>query len=75
MPSRLSAEPVHQSARERLLATVAQQGYMDDYSGIRIAKSGRRFAIEQATVWNLLDNDGAYYGQAATFSRWTFLSA
>jgi hypothetical protein len=29
--------------------------------------------IEQATVWNLLDDNGAFYGQAAMFKHWKFL--
>jgi hypothetical protein len=74
MPSRLTAEPMHQAERNRLLATVNQHGFIDDYRGVRISKSGRRFMIEQATVWNLVDETGAPYGQAATFSQWTYLS-
>ncbi len=66
LPSRLSAEPVAREARARLLATVAAQGYIDDYSGVRIAQGGRRFLIRNATVWNLLDGQG----QAALFSEW-----
>jgi len=73
LPSRRTAEPGEQAERERLLATVARQGYIDDYRGVRITKSGRRFIIERATVWNLLDEEGAYYGQGATFSEWKFL--
>ncbi|MBD2099746.1 MEKHLA domain-containing protein [Leptolyngbya sp. FACHB-261] len=73
MPSRLSAEPVHQSERQRLLTTVAAQGYIDDYSGVRISKTGRRFSIEQATIWNLLDQQNQACGQAAMFSSWVFL--
>ncbi len=67
MPSRHSAEPLAQAARERLLQLVATQGYIDDYSGVRIARSGRRFTIQHATVWNLVDTDGAMLGQAACF--------
>jgi hypothetical protein len=73
LPSRRTAEPSEQPERERLLATVARQGYIDDYRGVRVAKSGRRFIIERATVWNLLDENGVYYGQAAMFSHWRFL--
>ena len=40
------------------------------YSGVRIAKSGRRFWIEEGVVWQLVDRDGAVRGQAATFARW-----
>ena len=73
LPSRKTAEPSEQEQRERLLATVTRQGYIDDYRGVRITKSGRRFLIEQATVWNLLDQKGEYCGQAATFDHWRFL--
>lgn len=72
-PSRASAEPVQQSQREELLGRVASKGYIDDYRGIRISKSGRRFLIERATVWNLVDKTDNPYGQAATFSAWTYL--
>jgi len=72
-PSRLTAEAPNREERAQLLATVASHGFIDDYSGIRISKTGRRFRIAQATVWNLLDERGGYAGQAATFSRWEFL--
>ena len=67
LPSRLSAEPVAQEAREQALAKVAQAGFIDGYSGIRVAKSGRRFMITDCTIWNLLDEEGMYKGQAAVF--------
>jgi hypothetical protein len=72
-PSRLTAEPIHREARAELLAEVSRQGYIDNYRGVRISRTGRRFLIERATVWNLLDEHGAHYGQAATFSRWKYL--
>lgn len=72
-PSRLTAETPDRAERERLLAEVTAQGYIDHYSGVRISKHGRRFRIEGATVWNLLDEAGRYCGQAATFSHWVFL--
>lgn len=68
LPSRYSAEPLAREARAALLERVAAQGYVDDYSGIRIAKSGHRFLIRNATVWNLIDTEGRYRGQAARFS-------
>ena len=70
LPSRLSAEPPNQDERARLLAEVTARGFIDDYSGVRTAKSGHRFVIEQATVWNLVDEEGGRCGQAATFGRW-----
>jgi hypothetical protein len=73
-PSRLTAEAPNREERARLLAAVTARGFIDDYSGVRISKSGRRFRIAQATVWNLLDERGNYAGQAAMFSRWEFLT-
>lgn len=73
LPSRFSAEAPVREERARLLARVSRDGYIDDYSGVRIASSGRRFRIEQATVWNLVDADRSIHGQAATFAHWTEL--
>lgn len=72
-PSRLTAEPVHRDERARLLEAVTRHGFIDDYRGVRVSKTGRRFLIENATVWNLLDESGQPYGQAATFSNWKYL--
>jgi hypothetical protein len=71
LPSRLSAEPMHRDERARLMESVARHGFIDDYRGIRVSKSGARFYIEQATVWNVIDDSGVLVGQAATFSHWT----
>ena len=68
LPSRLSAEPLAQAERENLLTRVASQGYIDDYSGVRIARSGKRFTIQNATVWNLVTQSGVVLGQAACFN-------
>ena len=72
-PSRLSAEPVNRQERERLLAQVTDRGYIDHYHGVRISKTGKRFMIRNAVVWNLSDEFGQYKGQAACFSDWEFL--
>ena len=72
-PSRLTAEPMHRDERAQLMTRAARDGYVDDYRGIRISSSGRRFLIEQAIVWNLVDADGQRVGQAATFSSWNWL--
>mgnify|MGYP002630317629 CR=1 FL=1 len=73
MPSRLTAEPHEREERAELMRRVSKNGYIDDYTGIRISKSGKRFLIEQATVWNLIDSQGTYKGQAAIFSDWVQL--
>jgi hypothetical protein len=72
-PSRLTAETPERTERARLLTAVTEHGFIDDYSGIRISKSGRRFRIAQATVWNLVTAQEEPCGQAATFDHWEFL--
>jgi hypothetical protein len=73
MPSRLTAQAPDQAERARLLSQVAARGFIDDYRGVRISKTGRKFLIERATVWNLLDDQGVLHGQAASFDAWRFL--
>jgi len=69
-PSRLTAEPIDQVERARMLADAQARGYIADYRGVRISKRGRRFLVEHALVWNVLMADGTRAGQAATFSHW-----
>jgi PAS domain S-box-containing protein len=71
MPSRLSAEADNREKRQEFMDGVLRQGYVSDYRGRRIAGSGRRFWIEDTTVWNLLDLGGTLRGQAALIRRWT----
>ncbi len=73
MPSHLSAEALLREERAALLARVARDGFIDDYAGIRVSAKGRRFRIEQAVVWNLIDAMSVCHGQAATFEHWTEL--
>jgi PAS domain-containing protein len=70
LPSRLSAEAPRREERQRLLDTVARDGFTAGYTGIRIAKSGRRFRIEDGVLWQLREPDGALRGVAATFATW-----
>ncbi len=71
LPSRHSAEEMDRAERARLLERVERHGYVDDYSGIRIGKGGTRFKIHNATVWNLLDENGDYCWQAALIRDWS----
>jgi PAS domain-containing protein len=72
-PSSASAEPVHRDERRLLLDEVGRKGFIENYSGIRIGKNGRRFRIKKATVFNLLDENSDYLGQAATFADYEYL--
>ncbi len=72
-PSRFTAEAPNREERARLLDAVTRQGFIDDYSGVRISKSRRRFRIRRATVWNLISETGRPCGQAAMFDSWELL--
>ncbi len=74
LPSRFSAEPLLREERAHLLERVARDGIIDDYAGVRISASGKRFRISNASVWNLEDASGAAAGQAAAFAEWVSIS-
>ena len=69
LPSRLSAEAPNREERQRFLERVQQRGYESGYKGVRITKSGRRFMIEEATLWQMFDADGVLHGQAVIIPR------
>ena len=73
LPSRLTAEPLHQDERQSLLERTSQYGYVDDYRGVRISRTGKRFLIERALLWTVLDRKAETIGQAATFDHWSCL--
>ena len=70
--SRYSAEIDSQEERDRILQRVSEDGYIDDYAGVRISGKGRRFQITNVVVWNVFDED-RYCGQAALIRDWVFL--
>lgn len=72
-PSRFSAEPLIREERLRLFDRVASHGFIEDYKGVRISRTGRRFYIDRATVWTVLDREGNLAGQAAMFAGWDYL--
>lgn len=71
-PSRFTAEPMERAARQQFFSAVTEHGYVDNYTGIRISSTGRRFYIEHATVWNMIDGQGNYRGQAAAFRHYRY---
>ena len=73
LPSRLSTEPINQTQRIQTLEQVTHRGFIDNYQGIRISKTGKRFMIHNAIVWNLFDERESYKGQAACFSDWEYV--
>lgn len=73
-PSRLTAESTNRAEREWMLEQARTRGYLDTYQGVRIGSTGRRFLVENALIWNVVDAEGQRLGQAATFSQWTWLT-
>lgn len=69
LPSRLSAEAPNREERQKFLERVQRLGYEAGYKGVRITKSGRRFMIEEATLWQMFDADGVLHGQAVIVPR------
>lgn len=65
LPSRLSAEPDQRDDRAKMLKQAAEKGYFDGYSGVRVSKTGRRFRIVDAVIWQLRNAEGQVIGQAA----------
>ena len=74
MPSRKTVRNVELEDRKRLLAEAATKGFVNNYSGIRTSSSGQQFLIENVLLWNVLDEQNQYYGQAAFFSNWKFIT-
>jgi MEKHLA domain len=75
LPSRESAIPDAREVREKMLQEVKDKGYIENFQGIRISRSGKLFRIENVTVWNVIDKENNYCGQAATYPQWTFLKS
>ncbi|MEA5578996.1 MEKHLA domain-containing protein [Anabaena sp. UHCC 0451] len=71
-PSRKTAEAVEQEERNRLLADAGTKGF-SYFSGVRITSTGKRFQIEDGILWNLLDEQNQYCGQAAVYSKCEFI--
>jgi MEKHLA domain len=72
-PSRLTAEADDRAERGRMLERAKLNGYFDGYRGVRISSTGRRFLVEQAVIWSVIDPAGHPIGQAATFSQWSYV--
>ena len=68
--SRLSAGPADRAERAAMLAQLNAANVVRGYRGVRVAGDGTRFTIENAVIWNLLDEAGQNHGQAAAFADW-----
>ncbi|MDC0737326.1 MEKHLA domain-containing protein [Cognatishimia sp. SS12] len=73
LPSRLTAEPGQRAERAAMFDAMRQNGFADDYSGIRISATGQRFRIKNAIIWTLTNAAGVKIGEAATFKDYELL--
>jgi len=70
MESRYSAEPGLRAERQAMFDRLERADIVSGYEGIRIAADGTRFRVEDAIIWNLFDESGRRYGQAAMLQNW-----
>lgn len=68
LPSRETAEPQHRGQRSAMFDDMRQKGFTENYEGVRISATGKRFLIQNAIIWTLFDEDGVRCGEAATFT-------
>ena len=74
LESSSSASSQNREERAAVLEQTRQYGFHTNYSGERVSAKGKRFLIQNARLWNLLDTDTqAYIGQAALIPKWQFL--
>jgi predicted DNA-binding protein (UPF0251 family) len=73
VPSRKTAELDLREKREEMLKIAEKNGFFDNYEGVRISATGKRFMIKKAIIWNVINEAGEKVGQAATFNDITFL--
>lgn len=72
-PSRNTADADQQNLRNALLQEVLDKGFIENYSGIRVSKSGKKFIIENATVFQVYDLNGRNIAQAVVFTNWKYI--
>jgi len=72
IPSCKAAEQAVQDERNGQLAQTTTKGF-HKFPAIRITSTGKRFQIEQVTMWNILDDQNQQCGQAALFCEWKFI--
>lgn len=72
-PSQSTVELSLCQERAKILAQVKTQGLVYPYTGIRIAKDGKRFRMKDAKIWTVQDERSNPIGMAAMFPDWEFV--
>lgn len=70
---RQQAEPLLRAERERMIDELARNDIVEIYGVVGLTATGRRFAISDAQIWNLIDRRGGRHGLGITFSAWRYL--
>ncbi len=70
-PSRLTAEPALRGDREAMFVQMREQGWIDNYEGIRVSSTGKRFQLRRAIIWTVTDAAGRRVGEAAALKEIT----
>lgn len=70
LKAKLATGQVKSCEQAQLLDAIDRKGFVTNYRGLQVMKSGGRFRTEDATVWQLKDRHGVSQGQAAMFSKW-----
>ena len=68
-PTTMTAPESEQKERNELLNQVNSHGFIENYKGIRVASDGNLFQIQDATVWNIVDEKSRKIGQAVIIYR------
>jgi hypothetical protein len=72
-PSGETAPDEAAGARDLLMQQVSRDSFVAGYSGPRVSRTGRRFLIQDVTVWRLIDATGDSFGVGAYFRQYRYL--
>jgi PAS domain S-box-containing protein len=67
MPAQFVTEPTRREDRQRLHDEADENGSVTGRRGVRLTRYGRRFWIEDLTIWNLVNRNDIRLGQASAF--------
>jgi hypothetical protein len=73
LQSKLSAQVENREERFKMLLQAGENGYISNYSGVRVNSQGKRFKIRDALIWSLKDDSGLEIGQATVIPYWEFI--
>eukprot|EP00667_Euglena_gracilis_P025548 EG_transcript_30060 len=73
IPSRSTTDEMRQADRDAFVQATREHGYQSGYPGVRTSDKGRRFQLRNCTLFNLVDEDGDYRGQAVVTNEFEYL--